>query len=660
MSLLPQSIYQPLSEHELSLLRKTQYEKWEHFLLKTLQTDQPQVGIDVDVRDVILQSWIRSQENKDLNPLIQGSVKNISDIELIEMRESNDVYHFAQPVLKQAAHELSHTNHAILFADSEGTILNNFGENSVVSHLGKTVNANIGANWSERWAGTNGIGLSLQLKQPIQIFSSEHYSFGCHEWVCSAAPIIDPLTDELLGAINLSTTTNHFNHKSLMKTISLAHQIEKVLFHHYYQAREMLQNFYFEACNKWKNHIILLSNANGKILKYNSPVSVDEAQSLMTDLLKSNESLKEKGWQSEVYFNGGPHKANSKKIYWQDRFIGFMTVLEKKVHSNQANTSHNHHAKYSLQSLVGQSKAFKNTIHLAKVAASGDSNVLITGDSGTGKELVANAIHEASERANHPFIAINCAAIPKELLPSELFGYVAGAFTGANPKGSIGKFELANKGTLFLDELGDMPLESQVQLLRVIQEQEIVRIGDKNRIPIDVRVIAATNKNLPEEIERGNFRKDLFYRLNVIHIELPSLRHRIEDISLLVERFIQKLTVEKYNGPYQITDEAVELLKEYLWPGNIRELENVIEYAINFSPDGLITPESLPKQFQKQKSLPKQSYMNPVDQAELDWIISTLKRSQMNVSKAAKELKMSRSTLYRKLNKMGYNIKELK
>ena len=224
----------------------------------------------------------------------------------------------------------------------------------------------------------------------------------------------------------------------MLKTITLVHQIEKVLFHHYYQAREMLQNIYFEMSNKRKNHIILLSNSNGKILKYNSPVSVDEAQSLMTNLLKSNESLKEKEWHSEVDFNGGPHKANFKKIYWQDRFIGFMAILEKKDRSTQAIASHNHHAKYSLQSLVGQSKAFKNTIHLAEVAASGDSNVLITGDSGTGKELVANSIHEASSRSDHPFIAINCAAIPKELLPSELFGYVAGAFTGANPKGSIG------------------------------------------------------------------------------------------------------------------------------------------------------------------------------------------------------------------------------
>lgn len=286
---------------------------------------------------------------------------------------------------------------------------------------------------------------------------------------------------------------------------------------------------------------------------------------------------------------------------------------------------------------------------------------MITGDSGTGKELVASAIHQASNRFDYPFVALNCAAIPKDLLPSELFGYVAGAFTGANQKGSIGKFELANKGTLFLDELGEMPLESQVQLLRVIQEQEIIRIGDKTRIPIDVRVIAATNKNLVEEIQMKKFRKDLYYRLNVIHIELPSLRHRSDDIPLLVENFVQKLKVKKHHGPYHITTEAMRILRNYSWPGNIRELENVIEYAVNFSANGIITPENLPKHFYSKPTLPNDTTsMNPVNLAELEWILSALKRSHMNVSNAAKELKMSRSTLYRKLKKMGYNIKNLK
>lgn len=338
-----------------------------------------------------------------------------------------------------------------------------------------------------------------------------------------------------------------------------------------------------------------------------------------------------------------------------------MLSWRKKNRISHSSTSHSHYAKYSFQSLVGKSEAFKKVLHLARVAASCDSNVLITGDSGTGKELVANAIHQASDRSDYPFVALNCAAIPKDLLPSELFGYVAGAFTGANPKGSIGKFELANRGTLFLDEIGDMPLELQVQLLRVIQEQEVIRIGDKTRIPLDVRVIAATNKNFAEEIRNGKFRKDLYYRLNVIQIELPSLRDRSEDIPLLAEHFVQKRTVKKHHGPYHITAEAMKILKNYTWPGNIRELENVIEYAINFSANGTITPENLPKEIHQQQTLTNFSKkINPVEQAELEWILSALKRSQMNVSRAAEELNMSRSTIYRKLKNHGYDIKNLK
>ena len=337
-----------------------------------------------------------------------------------------------------------------------------------------------------------------------------------------------------------------------------------------------------------------------------------------------------------------------------------ITVLEKKNKFSHKAANHNLYAKYSLQNLVGKSEAFKKVLHLAKVASSSDSTVLITGDSGTGKELIANAIHQASKRSNHPYVTLNCASIPKDLLPSELFGYAAGAFTGANPKGSTGKFELANKGTLFLDEIGDMPLEAQVHLLRVIQEKEIVRIGDKTRIPVDVRIIAATNKNLSKAVQTGKFRKDLFYRLNVIHIELPPLKQRLEDIPFLVEHFVQKMAIKKHCGPYNVTDEAMSILKNHSWPGNIRELENVIEYAVNFS-DGIIIPEHLPNYLDRQNTkLHVKTKQNPSAQAELDWILSALKRSHMNVSKAAKELDMSRSTIYRKLKRMGYDIKSLK
>ncbi len=657
MSLVPFSDL--VSKNDIVLLRKKFHEKWENFFFNPFQIGQQPLEL-IEVRDVILQSWNRTKQYKDLNPMIQGSVKNISDEELKEIRGKNEVFHLAQPVLKQAGQELSNDKHVLLFCDSEGIIIDHYGDLPVARHIGNSVNANNGAQWSERWAGTNAIGTSIILKEPVQIFSSEHFSQSCHEWVCSAAPILDPLTSELLGVINLSTTADSFHSHSMVKTISLVNQIERILFHNYYQAREMMQNIYIEAISKWKNQIVILCNSKGEILRINSDPQVDEITSLMSRTVENNELTTKKEWENEVTLHGSLYRTTYKKILWYDRFIGFISILEKKNRISHSTANHSHYAKYSLQSLFGKSEAFKSTIQLARVAASSDSNVLITGDSGTGKELVASAIHQASNRSDYPFIALNCAAIPKDLLPSELFGYVAGAFTGANPKGSIGKFELANKGTLFLDELGDMPLDSQVQLLRVIQEQEIIRIGDKTRIPIDVRVIAATNKNLPEEIAAGKFRKDLYYRLNVFHIELPALRHRSEDVPLLAENFVQKLTIKKHHGPYHITDEAMGILRNYSWPGNIRELENVMEYAVNFSANGIITPESLPKHFHKQQTLPiNMGQINPVNQAELDWILSALKRSQMNVTDAAKELNMSRSTLYRKLKKLGYDIKSL-
>ncbi|MCH6267534.1 sigma-54-dependent Fis family transcriptional regulator [Neobacillus citreus] len=657
--MVPPSVYKPIKDN-IFLLREKNYQTWERFFFKQKIQEQ-QHGELTETRDVIIQSWNRCKQYEDLHPLIPGSVKNISNEQLKEARVKNNFYHLAQPVLKKATEELSFTRHAILFCDADGTILDCYGDCSLLRKLGNISNVNNGAQWSERWAGTNAIGTSILLQQPVQIFSSEHFAHGCHDWVCSSAPIMNPLTNELIGVINLSTTAPNFNPLSMMKTIEIANQIERIFFRSNYQAYELMQSVYIEAISKWKHQTVILCNRNGSILKASSELPVDQLDSIIGRIIENNHQSEKTEWEEEVILQGSLFQVKFKKICWHYQFLGLIAIMEKKIKSSQPIGKQNFHAKYSFQNLIGKSEAFKSVLHTAKIAASGDSNVLITGDSGTGKELIANAIHQASSRSDYPFIALNCAAIPKDLLPSELFGYVAGAFTGANPKGSIGKFELANKGTLFLDEIGDMPLEAQVQLLRVIQEQEIIRIGDKTRIPIDVRIIAATNKNFSEEIQLGKFRKDLYYRLNVIPIELPSLQQRAEDIPLLAEYFVRKLTLKNRKGPYQITVEAMEYLENYSWPGNIRELENVIEYAVTFSENGVITPMNLPRDIKpQQKQLKEPTQMNPVNQAELDWILSALKQSNMNVSEAAKELNMSRSTVYRKLNRMGYDIKFLK
>ncbi|MCY6484355.1 sigma 54-interacting transcriptional regulator [Clostridium aestuarii] len=308
---------------------------------------------------------------------------------------------------------------------------------------------------------------------------------------------------------------------------------------------------------------------------------------------------------------------------------------------------------YSFENIVGDSEIIEETKSLARKAACTNSSVLLKGESGTGKELFAHAIHNTSKRSKQNFIKVNCAAIPNELLESELFGYEKGSFTGANIEGRMGKFELADGGTIFLDEIGDMPLKMQAKLLRVLQEREVERIGANSAKKIDIRIISATNRNLESMVNKGEFREDLYYRLNVVEINIPPLKERKDDIILLVSYLINKLCErldKKING---ISNEAIKLLKNYQWEGNVRQLENVIERAINVVEDGeKISPEHLPVKItgivfnQKVESLDE-----VLNKTEKHAIINALTMCYGNKTKAAKMLNISRSTLYEKMNK---------
>ncbi|RNB84506.1 AAA family ATPase [Brevibacillus fluminis] len=312
--------------------------------------------------------------------------------------------------------------------------------------------------------------------------------------------------------------------------------------------------------------------------------------------------------------------------------------------------------------LVGTSEPFLQAMTLVKSAAKTNASVLILGESGTGKELFARAIHNESERSGHPFVAINCAAISRELISAELFGYVDGAFTGAKKGGSPGKFEAANGGTLFLDEIGDMPLELQATLLRVLQEKEVTRVGAHSSIPVDVRVIAATNRAIHQEMMQNNsFRGDLYYRLNVFTIELPSLRERLEDLPELAHHFVNMLSIRTGVGMKSFTREALQRLVQYHWPGNVRELENVIERAFYLSEGtSYISEEHLPHYLLQGAALMPYGYQEKTNasvrdvkkvssETEKDQIVQTLLHHKGNISKTAKQLGISRTTLYRKL-----------
>ena len=305
--------------------------------------------------------------------------------------------------------------------------------------------------------------------------------------------------------------------------------------------------------------------------------------------------------------------------------------------------------------MVGESVKLKQLKEQINMAAQSNTRVLILGESGSGKELVAQLLHLNSPRAGGPFIEVNCAAIPQELIESELFGHEKGSFTGAFER-KKGKFELADTGTLFLDEIGDMSLQTQAKVLRVIETQEFQRVGGSKKIKVDVRIISATNKDLAEEVKNGNFREDLYFRLNVIPIRVPSLSERLDDVPALVDNFLDLFAAEYRQQKKRITDDAVRMLQKYSWPGNIRELKNVLERLVIMTPSKTITandifiPESSGSDYFSFSTL-----KDARDAFERDFIIKKLDENAWNISKTAEVLDMERSNLHRKIK--AYDIK---
>lgn len=351
---------------------------------------------------------------------------------------------------------------------------------------------------------------------------------------------------------------------------------------------------------------------------------------------------------------GAVGKVLFKNVKELDFLYKKFSKVQKELEAYKEQLQQKTSARYTFADIVGNSDGIMEAKKLSKKAALTDSNVLLIGESGTGKELFAHSIHKNSNRNYGPFVKVNCAAIPSDLLESELFGYEGGAFTGAKKEGKMGKFELADGGTIFLDEIGDMPLHMQVKLLRVLQEREVERVGAVSPKNIDIRIIAATNQDLDGMVKEGKFRADLYYRLNVVTIKIPSLRERKDDIILLSKFLCDKISKKLNREKCIVSDEALEYLKNYRWEGNVRQLENAIERAINImeSASSLLLPKHLPKEITGVEIDTNISKLEDVIwQAERNAIINAIKICKGNKQKAAKELGVSRTTLYEKINK---------
>lgn len=633
------------SVRDISKRRKQLEAQWEEFIVKK---QSPK-----DIRTTILESWERCK-NYNLNPRQKQAPVTLSEDQLVELINTSNLYQASQPVIKEVYHQIECTGHLITLADENGRIINLEGTSQVLKQA-QQMNFSLGADWSEHAAGSNAIGTSIALGKPIQIFSFEHYCQGVHPWVCSGAPIKDPFTGKILGAIDLTGPSDFAQPHSLILIQNIASMIQQSLFNFSFKSRQYLLDCYETEMKKRKSdHIIVVDEALNivkagsecmALLQINdwSELSIiPELNLLKKALLNCDEQ------EQELHLPSLQINMFIRSIEFESKRTGFIIYLDKIVRRQIPNLAHSS----VWRDIIGQSTTLKEIVHKAQIVAQTDVTILLTGESGTGKEVFANAIHKESLRHDSPFIAVNCGAIPKDLITSELFGYEPGSFTGGKREGRKGKFEEANGGTLFLDEIGEMPLDLQVYFLRVLQERKVERLGSSKSIPIDVRVIAATNQDLMDLINKGKFRADLYYRLNGVELHLPSLRERKEDIPLLCRHFANN-SANRYGKPEPEIDQVVlSFLIEYHWPGNIRELRNIIEHAVLFCDGNRITMDALPKRLDTpNKQSSSDIIPNSLEQEEKRKIEQMLSITGWNLSEVARQCGIARSTLYRKIKK---------
>ncbi|KOA19407.1 acetoin dehydrogenase operon transcriptional activator AcoR [Clostridium homopropionicum DSM 5847] len=607
--------------------------------------------------------------NLGLSPDLVYSKKIIKDEDVLKkINDNKELIIVATPFMNKLYQIVKGSNYFVVLTDGEGCILNVIGDQEILKEAFE-LKMILGAYMNEENIGTNAMSIALNENIPIQISGNDHYIKAYHRWTCSAAPIKN-VHGEIIGVLDITGYSKTIHPHTLGMVVAAANAIESMIESNSY-------NMALEASKKNMESIfnclpkgILTSDLSGTIKTMNENVTelfgfteAEMKERKMWDLIQDwheivDEIYNKKTFQDEdVYVNARKNRLQLNlsvyPIYDSKMRIVEITCVFSDLHKSRKRAAKIlcGQAIYTFDKIIGKNKKLVKTIDYAKKIADSRSTILITGESGTGKEVFAQSIHNYSDRKNMPFIAVNCGAIPRNLIESELFGYDEGAFTGAKRGGYSGKFEISDGGTIFLDEIGEMPLDMQIRLLRVIEEGVINRVGSSKQIPVNVRIIAATNKNLEEEVEKGNFRKDLFYRLNVLPLYLIPLRERKDDIPILIEYFMNKTSKHLNKRKVEIPEDYIQKIIEYDWPGNIRELENIIELMINYE-----SFEAFEMYGDIKNKSDKEAEISSLDAPDISLeamekihIKKVLDKYQGNVSLAAKALGIGRNTLYRKI-----------
>ncbi len=631
------------------------------------------------VRPIIADSWKRCKLAK-VDPYSKRPINPLNSKEINILLERNKhLIEVSWPILKMIGEMIRGSEFRVDLVDKDGNFLKIISDIEILEES-KRLGSMVGANRSELAAGTNGIGIALSTGEPIQILGSEHYNVYHHSWACSSSPIRDPLGN-IIGAVNMSGNYRLLHKHTLGMVVGIANAIESALKTEKKVLELSLNNKFLNTIIESISDGLIVMDKEGRITHLNSIAmeilrkEYSEVIGLpINKLIKTSFPLlgilKNRKRYLEREINVMPfYSKESSQYLLTEKLVedsegkpqGIMALFKemKKVHRLVGGII-GANPRLNFSNIIGSNKKLKRAVNLAKVASISSCKILIQGESGTGKEIFAQAIHNYSNRRNKPFIAINCGAIPRDLVESELFGYEEGAFTGARRGGRPGKFELAEGGTLFLDEIESMPLDAQPKLLRVLESNQLMRVGGNKIIPIDVRIISSTNKDLLLSAKEGNFREDLYYRLNTVNIDILPLRERKDDIPILVKYISNKIGRRVNKNNIEIDKKVLEVLCEYDWPGNIRELENALESAIILSKNNKITIEVIPENIKPFKSkdldIKGDREANSLIDIEKEIIFKVLKEVKGNITKASRALGIDRSTLYRKIKKFKISI----
>ncbi|MFV0976582.1 sigma-54-dependent Fis family transcriptional regulator [Bacillus paranthracis] len=589
------------------------------------------------INERISESWYRCKQ-ANVNPHMNKGQKILSSNIFQDQKKKSEIFlDIAIPQIQNMRKTIDELQMMALLIDPDGYVLSLSGNKQTLQRA-KQINFIEGVKWTEAAVGTNAIGTALEIEEAIMISGTEHYSVASHSWSCAAAPIHND-DGKLIGVLDFSCPIE-FSHPYMLGMVtSIAHAIERECSIRVHQNELHLIHRFLDVIDSDEqvvicNHRDVIVSASKRVRERVCNWSRMKLADLMHYGLKT---------KLEV------------PVYSNNRMIGKCIYVKENKQVKSFSTSPFING-ITFPGVIGTSSAFQHTLEEIKLVSPTDASVYVCGETGVGKEYVARAIHENSPRKNGPFIAVNCGSLPKELMESELFGYAEGAFTGARRQGYKGKFEQADRGTIFLDEIGEVPPEMQIALLRVLQERTVTPIGSSKEVPVNIRIITATHKDLLRLVEEGKFRQDLYYHLHVYPLYVPSLIERKEDIPYFIQQFC-----ERKNWNIVFPKSICNQFALHTWPGNIRELLNVLERIYILSQGREICEKQISfllqtmmgnqHQLELQTENKTENTLNFREKIQRDSMIEALEKTNGNVSLAAKLLDVPRSTFYKRMQK---------